>query len=345
MKPKIKYAKAVIVVFLTVLIWVWADLAQDDTYTVRNATIAVVKSLDPSLWVTFGDAETFTIDEIVLKGPASKITAVEREISTGVLKRVFFLDPAEEAMTDPGKHSLDIRRFLRNSSLIRKRGLAVESCSSKVVEVSVAKLIERSLRVRCVDDAGIEIKDADIDPANVKMFVPADWQGERLIADVPLSPREIDQARAAVIEGTPRIELAPGRFPRAGPAVTIRMLGRKTVLDDQTITGAVLAIALSASLLGDYDVEVLNQTEVERPFQIKATDEAKDAYQSQPFQMTLYILDEDKNVEGEQPREVVYNLPEEFVRSDQIRPPPLRAQARFKLIPLASGEGGPTGGS
>ena len=345
MKPKIKYGKAVIVVFLTALIWVWADLAQDDTYTVRNAKISVVKSLPPSLWVTFGDAETFTIDQIVLKGPASKITAIEREISTGVLRSVFWLDPEQEAMTNPGKHSLDIRSFLRNSSLIRKRGLAVESCSHKTVQVSVAELVERSLQVRCVDAADIEIKDADIDPTHVKMFVPAYWEGEALVADVPLSPGEIDQARAAAIEAIPRIELAPGRFRRAAPAVTIRMLGKETPLADQTITGAVLAIALSASLLGDYDVEVINQTEVERPFQIKATDEAKDAYQSQPFQMTLYILDEDKNVEGEQPREVVYNLPEEFVRNDQIRPPLLRAQARFKLIPLASGEGGSTGGS
>jgi hypothetical protein len=119
MKRKIKYGKAVIVVFLTALIWIWADLAQDDTYTVRNATIAVVKSLPPRLWVTFGDAEKVTIDQIVLKGPASKIAAVEREISTGVLNSVFWLDPEQEAMTDPGKHSLNIRSFLRNSALTK----------------------------------------------------------------------------------------------------------------------------------------------------------------------------------------------------------------------------------
>ncbi|MHC4192643.1 MAG: YbbR-like domain-containing protein [Planctomycetota bacterium] len=345
MTRKIKYGKAILVVFLTALIWIWADLAQDDTYTVPHATIAVAKSLDPSLWVAFGDAASYTVDQIVLKGPASKITAVEREISTGLLTFVFFLDPTQEAMTDPGKHSLDVQSFLRKSSLIRKRGLAVDSCSPKSIQVSVAKLVERSLKVRCMDDAGIEIKNADIDPTHVKMFVPADWEGIRLIADVPLSPREIEQARAGAFSGTPQIELAGGRIRKAGTTVIVRILGQETVLADQTITGANLAIALSVNLLGDYDVEVMNQTQVERPFQIKATDEAKDAYQKQPFQMTLYILDGDEKTQEEQTREVFYNLPEDFVRNDQIMPPLLRAEARFKLIPLASGEGSSTGGS
>jgi hypothetical protein len=343
----IKYGKVAIVVFITALIWVWADLAQDETFTVPHATITIAKSVEPSLWVTFGEASSVTVDDVVLKGPASKIAEVERGLSAGSLSFAFFLDPAqEEAMTDPGKHSLDIQSFLRKSKLIRDLRLTVESCSPKSVHVTVAKLVEKSLKVRCIDEKGIAIKDAIIDPAHVKMFVHGEWAGETLVANVHLTPREITYARTAAIDGTPRIKLAPGQIRKAATTVKIKMPSEEPDLAERTVTAAKLAIALSVNLLqGQYRVEVTNHPEVVRPFTIRATLEAKQAYERQPFQMTLYILDGDEKVQGEQPREVVYNLPEGFVRQDQIMPPLVPAQARFKLIRLDSDKEPSTGGS
>jgi hypothetical protein len=49
MAGKFKYSKVAIVVLITVLIWVWADLAQDETVTVRRATISLAKTINPSL--------------------------------------------------------------------------------------------------------------------------------------------------------------------------------------------------------------------------------------------------------------------------------------------------------
>jgi hypothetical protein len=343
----VKYGKVAIVVFITILIWVWADLAQDEKFTVPHATITIAKSVEPGLLVTFGEASSVDIDDIVLKGPASRIADAERDIMVGRLSFVFYLDPAqEEAMTDPGKHSLDIHYFLRKSKLIRDRGLTVESCSPKSVLVSVAKLIEKPLKVRCMDEDGILIKDATVDPTHVKMFVPEDWAGGTLVANVHLTPREIEQARAGVVNGTPQIELPLDSIRKAGTTVEIRMPPEEITLPPHTITAANLAVALSVNLLeGNYKVEVTNLAEVVRPFTIRATLEAKEAYESQPFQMTLYILDGDEKIEGEQPRDVVYNLPEEFVREDQIMPPPVPAQVRFKLIRLDSAKGSSAGGS
>jgi hypothetical protein len=312
MARKIKYGKAAIVVFLTALIWVWADLAQDETFTIPHATMTIARSVDPSLQVTFGDSSLFTIDDIVVRGPASKIADVEREHIAGALSLTFFLDPVRmDILTTPGKHLLDLQSFIRNSRLIRERGLTVESCSPKSITVRVVKLEEKSLKVRCTDEDGAIIKDATIDPTHVTMFVPGGWEGDRLTAFVKLSPAEIEQARVGPISGRAQVELAPGQIRRANTTVRIRLQpGGPADLTERTITGANLAIALSVNLLGDYDVEVTNRSDVVRPFQIRATEEAKDAYQKQPFQMTLYILDEDKEAQGEQPREVVYNLPE-----------------------------------
>ena len=52
MITKLKYGKIAIVVFITILIWVCADLALDEEFNFANATIRVVMS-NPKLWVSF----------------------------------------------------------------------------------------------------------------------------------------------------------------------------------------------------------------------------------------------------------------------------------------------------
>ena len=75
---KPKYGKIAVVVFITILIWVWADLALDEKLPVSNATISVVKS-NPQLWVSFDVASFVAIEEMVLKGPLRKIAYIRRK--------------------------------------------------------------------------------------------------------------------------------------------------------------------------------------------------------------------------------------------------------------------------
>jgi hypothetical protein len=182
-----------------------------------------------------------------------------------------------------------------------------------------------------------------VDPPKVDMYVPAD---SRLTAQVRLTPREIEQARSSVIVKTPYVVLAPDQIRQAPTTVRIKMPPEADSLSEHTITEAKLGIELSVNLQGKYKVDV-NYNEVVRPFTILATPEAKQAYENQPFQMTLYILDDDKKKgpEEEQPRKVVYNFPEEFVRKDEIRlkNPQQTAVAKFKLIPLTSAPAPPSG--
>jgi len=93
--------------------------------------------------------------------------------------------------------------------------------------------------------------------------------------------------------------------------------------------------------VGEYTVEVTNETQVLLPIAVRATEAAKSAYEGQPYPlMTLYIFDDDrKKAAVVQSRAVVYNFPLDFVRKGEIeliKNTQQPAEAKFKLIPLSS---------
>jgi len=340
MMRKPKYGKVVIVVFITILIWVWADLALDEEFPVSNVAIRVVKS-NPQLWVSFDDASSVTIEEIVLKGPLRKIANMRRKLEEEGLEIDF--DATKEKMDEPASYPLSLLPFLQKDEEIKRLGLKVESCKPKTLSVKVVRLVSRRLDVKCVDEDGNPIGGATVDPVQVDMLVPEDWGLEKLIAEVLLTSREIEQARISPQDERPYIRLAVGQTREAPKLVKITMPPEPDRLNDYTIKAPTLSIALSPNLQGKFYVDVNNLDAVLSPIAIMATPEAERAYKLQPIpQVTLYILDNDKNTKEEQlKREVVFNFPEEFVRKGEIKinqqhqPPVI---ARFKLIPVSSAE-------
>jgi len=101
MSKKIKFSKISIVVFLTALIWVWADLAQDERLELTNVvTVTVARPDDPNLWVSIQEhrddssvslRSSLLVDTVVLKGPASRVADVERMKNKGTLDLDLFL--------------------------------------------------------------------------------------------------------------------------------------------------------------------------------------------------------------------------------------------------------------
>jgi len=330
MLGKIKYGKIAVVIFLTVLIWVWADLALDEEFPVFNARIIVAKS-SPNLWVSFNGKSSVSIDKIVLKGPASKKPDVGRRLDDGTLVLDFSLNPEREGMTTSGLHSLKVLDFIKRSEKIKELGvLTVEDCKPEIIDVNVVELEEKQLDIECFDENGALLDVKSIEPSSkVDMFVPTD---SRLTARVQLTPRDIEQARLSVVVKTPYVVLAEGQTRQASAPVEIKMSPEADSLSEYLIEEAKLGFTLSANLQGKYKVDV-NYNEVVRPFTISATEEAKLAYESQLFQMTLYILDSDAT-EEEQRREVVYNFPEKYVRRNEIKLKNPPKQTKFKLIPL-----------
>jgi hypothetical protein len=336
---KPKYGKISVVVFITILIWVWADLALDEELPVSTATINIVRS-NPKLWVSFDNASSVIIEELFLKGPLRKIAEISKKIEEGEGLK-FDFDAANEGMNEPGSYSLSLLTFLKKDKEIKRLGLKVESCKPETLPVKVVGLISRTLDVKCVDESQNPLSQATVEPVQVEMLVPEDWGAEKRVAEVLLTRRKIEQARVSPVEEIPYIRLAAGQTRQAPQPVKVTMPPEPDRLSDYTITAPTLSIALSPTLQGAYNVVITNLDEVLSPIYIKATSEAKRAYESQTLpRMTLYILDDDtKKGQEEQSKKVVYNFPPEFVRKGEIeliKKPQQPAEAKFILKPFSS---------
>jgi len=338
MIKKIKYGKILAVIFLTVLIWVWADLAVDKTITVSSARITVAESINPALWVSFTNEHkpSVPIEQIELKGPASRTAKLKRRLEQGSLILECFLDPEQENMTTGGQYTLNILDFLKKRDQIKQHGLNVISCKPEQLTVNVVQLVPKSLEVRCVDKDNNLVKTETINPTEVRMYVPEDWQGENLRAKVQLTPREIRQARITAIQKKPYIELAPGHIRFTPNPVAITTTPEEDLLEDYTITTAVLGFSFSANLQGKYRVNLLNPDSVISAITIKATPEARRAYEQMRYQVILEIEDEDAKSEEPLRRQLIYNFPPEYLRNDEIRLNQQPVSARFELISLTS---------
>jgi len=337
MLKKIKYGKILAVIFLTVLIWVWADLALDEELPDKLATIVVDESANPKLLVRINQASSADI-RITLSGPHAVIVDLDRKLKEGKERLGFGFDAAQEKMDEPSDHTLILLPFLQKVKEIKQLGLKVVSCEPDELAVSVVELVKKSLVVKCVGEDQNPVKAASIEPAQVDMFVPGYWEGEKLTAEVRLTQREIAQARLSAIEKIPYIVLSAGQRRDVPTSVKITMLPEEDTLRNYTITAPTLGFTLSANLLGKYRVEVKNLDAVMSAISIVATAGAKRAYEEMRYQVMLEIYDSDKDDKLTEPlrRELIYNFPAEYVREGEIELKQQPVVARFKLISLLS---------
>jgi hypothetical protein len=273
------------------------------------------------------------IDQIALRGATAAVDEAKRKLKEQTLTLEFPYNPQAEQITGQ-EYWLDVFEFLRSNETIRQLGLTVESCKPQKIKVKVTRLVKRLLTVKCVDQSRMPLEELSIKPANIEMFVPEDWQGQKLMAEVMLDLAEIKLARVGPYSKKPFIELAPGQKREFPESVEIKLAPEAEQLKDYTITSATLGRCLSASLQGSYRIEVTNLEEVLRPISIKATDAARQAYELQPFRIILYILDDDSKTTSEQRRELAYNFPQDSVRKGEILLNQQPVVARFKLVPL-----------
>lgn len=327
MARRIKLGKIAIVIFLTALIWIWADLALDEELSDRPAEVVIDELADPKLWVSFNQAPSANI-RIKLSGPHTAIANETKRLREGKIHE-FILNVVQESMNQPRDYDWRLLPFLQKDKQLKKLGLKVEDCEPKVLDVNVVELVKRQLIVECIDEDGASLKPESIEPSTVDMFVP---EGRRT-AQVRLNRKEIEYARSAVLEKKPYIELSEGQPRYAAEPVKIKMPPAEDVLRSYTIT-ATPGFCLSENLQGKYEVQVLNPSELASVL-IKASPAAKLTYEQQPFQIVLYILDDYAKKSSEEHRiEVVYNFPEEFVRRDEIRLNQTPVPARFRLVKL-----------
>jgi hypothetical protein len=331
MVKKIKLSKIMIVIFITVLIWVWADLALDETLPDKSAVVVVDESVARQFWISFDQSPSANI-KITLSGPHTAITTIDMELRKRQKPLEFVFNAVQEQMDKPGVHILKLLEFLRKDRQLRRRGLMVQSCDPNELSVNVVELAKKSLTVECFDVSGNPLKIKSIEPSKVDAFVPID---SRLTARIQLTKAEIELARKAPIKKTPYVELAPGYVRDSDTDVQIMLAPEEDPLIVQRIEDATISIAMSQTLLEQYYVEITNLPAVLSSITVRATNEAKQAYENQQLpHMTLYIFDDDIKQGQEDYRKAVhYNFPEKYVRTGEIELVGEPAIAEFKLIP------------
>jgi hypothetical protein len=342
MIKKIKFGKIFIVFFLTALIWVWADLALDERLDLPNVVIEVAKSTDPALWVSFvapgePDADpqaSITLDSVVLKGPAWRVTDVDRMMNTGALNLTLFLVPEREELTAEGDSTWNVLDFLKRSDEIRQLGLTVESCAPRMLAVRVRKLVKRSVPVECIG-LGPSLEVASLEPSRVDAYV----SDEVRRATIHLTAAEQEQAKNGPVARTPYIELAPGQRREVSEKVRVRLAPAENILDPYSVTPATLGVCFSRNLQGKYQVVLENDNDPALAVvRIRATPAAYKAYFEAPYQMILHVLDSDRQQESVT-REVVFSFPEEYLRRNEIKADQPPQTVKFTLAPVSGATG------
>jgi len=340
MLKKLKPGKISIVVCLTVLIWVWADLAQDDRLPLSDVRIRVAKSADPSLWVNFivegADPNlqtTVALDTVVLKGPAARISEVKGRKNRGALDLQLFLVPEQAGLASAETHTVNVLDFLRKSDVFRNLGLTVESCQPQRITVQTQKLVEQDGAVECV---GIEQGQvATLNPSSVTASVP---KGKTLRAKIMQTPEEQHVAKIAPVEKNPYVELTSALDQRREVAtkVKVSLAPAQNVLTDRLVSAS-YGFCLSENLQGVYRVALDKDPDKTKLLAIKvrATEEAFAAYQKAPMQIVLYIKDEDAHrtqwpAEGE----FVFAFPLDYVRRGDIEANQAPPKVKFMLEPI-----------
>ena len=337
-----KISKIAIVMFLTILIWVYSDLAVDDTLSVTNVPISIAKSTDAELWVAFKNEDgpplsTVTIKQVVLKGPSSRIAEVKRQLSNNLLNLALSLNPEMQNMDTPGSYALNVLDFVRNSEQTRTLGgLTVEACEPSTLTVDVVKLVQRNLSIKSFDENKRIIESESITPSEITMYVPEDW-GQDKVAEVMLTQAEINKARLSAITKSPYIELEDNQKRFSNGTVKVKLVPEEDELKTYQISRVTVGFCFSVNTQGKYKVE----TDMVIPqITIRATPEAKQAYEAEAYKAILEIRDGDEDAADWLTRGLKYNFPEIFVQNGEIKLDPEYepVEAKFKLVPVPSAE-------
>ena len=312
MRKKVKLGKLLAVIFLTILIWVWADLRQDDTYPVEDAIITAAKPADQ--WVQLNQGDSVKIDKVVFKGPLRNISTLKQKVQAGTFQAKFIYNPKDEGTLIAGERKVNVAKFIENQDEIRNLGVSVESCTPEDVNVNIVQLERKQCSIECVDSLGGPLTQAVITPERIDMYVPRNWEGASLKATVQLNAAEVSQARNTPVKETPYIELRSGadRHPRkAEREVEVKLPLEGDNMREYQVP-AVLYIALSQNLIGEYKVKVNNDTEFSH-VNILATQAAFEAYRDSfkdrtVPQITLYVVDDVRDEQPPLKRKIEYNL-------------------------------------
>ncbi len=350
-----KLTKFLAVAFLTLLIWTWAFLSQEEV-RVFSGALEVSPATDRGLLVTFwaaGNELGQTVNlELKFKGPPAKITELMRQTEQATAeytqrdRLAYYYNPRDFGHTQSQFYQFNLLDFLQKSSHAKGLALTLESVSINQepvsqIQVDIEVLVQKQLSVECLSETGLPVKDAIAEPAQVEMYVRDNYNGP---VYVTLSPAQIELARQRGIRLRPFVEMGNGVRRRAPQEVTVRV-----PRDTQSLPPRVfqpqpqnIGFVFSQNLQGKYVARIDPESESKlRTIHLRATDEAYEAYKRMRYPLLIEIRDEDvANLSAElPPKEVIYNFPQEFVAKREIEPgeprPPRTVTIRIEPVVTA----------
>ncbi|HOK94861.1 MAG TPA: hypothetical protein PK052_03305 [Anaerohalosphaeraceae bacterium] len=312
------------VVFLTLLIWAWAYLSQEEKRSFTG-TLEVSPATDPGLLVTFTGKEGATQTRITLtslnfKGAPSKISDLLKRYNLPQTdpdkeRLNFYYNPTDAGQTS-GTYTLDILDYLRKSPKMHELALTLESCTPEQAEVTIEQLEEKKLAIQCLDENGLPVKGAVADPAFVNIFVRKGYSGP---ATVTLSPLLKEAARSAPVTVTPYVSLGVAKIVRESKEpVKVSVQSEELLKTWSFQTTKPIGIIMSQALQNRYKVTIQNEIEVRTSTPIVATEEAFRAYENVTYPLLIEILDRDAALPEIPPKRIIYNFPPEYVKRGEI---------------------------
>jgi len=154
---------------LTILIWVYAERAQNEKrpaplsvpISVRinapNRIVRLIEPADPNLLAK-------------LEGPRASLDEVVRELGSPGAQAVIAIsiDPA----ATPGRQKLDAAAQINKAAIFVRHGVSVTECKPKEIEVEVDEIVDKTVEVAAPPDLPT-LQTIRFDPASVLVRVPA----------------------------------------------------------------------------------------------------------------------------------------------------------------------------
>jgi hypothetical protein len=327
--------KLAAVLFLSILIWAYAYMAQEETI-LRMATLDIGGGGRSDLLVTF-DRPTPIQLNLKIKGPASKVAVLKRRLlapdTDQDRERLDFLYDPETERVQTGTFSLNMLDYLQAGEKMRDLGLRVIDCDVKTVQITISQLVEKRLTIQCVDPAGKILQPETLEPATVSIFVRKEYDGPAIVT---LTSQQVELARKSLLRLRPYVTLGNQQVYAKNP-ISVKLSAKEILLQSRPLQPRV-GLLISRDLLGKYQVELLNENELTSVTTIRATPEAFAEFEKTIYQVLVEVRDDDVTLtttEGTK-RPVIYNFPPQSIRLGEIQLDPAAPvrQAHFRLVPL-----------
>jgi hypothetical protein len=172
-----------------------------------------------------------------------------------------------------------------------------------------------------------------VEPERVDCYAPSSWSVDRLVAYVNLTTDQIQAVRQKPLVARPGVLLAPGQQRLADQTVTIRAINPAERLRPYAIKDVRVGILVSQTILERYTIEIKNPQDLYGLIEIKATEQARQAFEDERTTRYQVILQLDNETTDLQEKELIINLPSRFVRSGEIEVARQPARIQFRLIP------------